>query len=53
MLPWPVKWGVGVVSGGLLYSYLFLAGRRRSRWDEVRRVPYPAGLELRPGRDND
>lgn len=53
MLPWPVKWGVGVVSGGLLYGYLFLAGRRRSRWDEVRPVPHPAGLELEPGRGND
>ena len=26
-LPWPVKWGVGVGSGVLLYSYLLLAGR--------------------------
>ncbi len=26
-IPWPVKWGVGLGSGLLLYSYLFLAGR--------------------------
>jgi uncharacterized membrane protein SpoIIM required for sporulation len=26
-LPWPVKWGVGVGSGLLLYAYLLLAGR--------------------------
>jgi uncharacterized membrane protein SpoIIM required for sporulation len=28
LLPWPVKWSVGIGSGILLYSYLFLAGRR-------------------------
>ncbi|MEJ2746619.1 MAG: stage II sporulation protein M [Anaerolineae bacterium] len=28
-IPWPVKWGVGLVSGVLLYSYLLLAGRER------------------------
>jgi uncharacterized membrane protein SpoIIM required for sporulation len=28
-LPWPVKWGVGLVSGVILYSYLFLAGREK------------------------
>jgi uncharacterized membrane protein SpoIIM required for sporulation len=28
-IPWPVKWGVGLVSGILLYSYLLLAGRER------------------------
>lgn len=27
-LAWPVKWGVGLGSGALLYSYLLLAGRR-------------------------
>lgn len=27
-LPWLVKWSVGIVSGIVLYSYLFLAGRR-------------------------
>ncbi len=27
-IPWPVKWAVGIGSGILLYSYLFLAGRR-------------------------
>ncbi len=26
-LPWPVKWGVGVGSGALLYGYLLVAGR--------------------------
>lgn len=26
-IPWPVKWGLGVGSGLLLYSYLLLAGR--------------------------
>jgi len=26
-LPWPVKWGIGLMSGVILYSYLFLAGR--------------------------
>lgn len=28
-VPWPVKWGVGLGTGVLLYSYLFLAGRER------------------------
>jgi len=28
-IPWPIKWGVGLVSGAILYSYLFLAGRER------------------------
>jgi uncharacterized membrane protein SpoIIM required for sporulation len=27
-IPWPVKWGVGLGSGLLLYSYLLLAGRQ-------------------------
>jgi uncharacterized membrane protein SpoIIM required for sporulation len=27
-IPWPVKWGIGLGSGLLLYAYLFLAGRR-------------------------
>ncbi len=27
LLPWPVKWGVGLGSGVLLYGYLFLGGR--------------------------
>ncbi len=26
-LPWPVKWGVGLLSGLLLYAYLFFSGR--------------------------
>lgn len=29
-LPWPVKWAVGLGSGVLLYTYLFLAGRDRA-----------------------
>lgn len=29
-IPWPVKWGIGVGSGVLLYSYLLLSGRGRS-----------------------
>lgn len=28
-IPWPVKWGVGLGSGALLYAYLLLAGQRR------------------------
>lgn len=28
-LPWPLKWGVGLGSGFLLYTYLFLGGRDR------------------------
>lgn len=31
-IPWPIKWGIGLVSGVLLYSYLLLAGRERRRW---------------------
>lgn len=27
LLPWPVKWAVGTLSGLIFYSYLFLAGR--------------------------
>jgi uncharacterized membrane protein SpoIIM required for sporulation len=30
-IPWPVKWGVGLVSGLLLYSYLLLAGREHGK----------------------
>jgi len=28
-VPWPVKWGIGLGSGLLLYGYLLLAGRRK------------------------
>jgi uncharacterized membrane protein SpoIIM required for sporulation len=32
-IPWPVKWTVGILSGVLLYSYLFFAGReKKSKW---------------------
>jgi uncharacterized membrane protein SpoIIM required for sporulation len=27
-IPWPVKWGIGLGSGVVLYGYLLLAGRR-------------------------
>lgn len=30
-IPAPVKWGVGLLSGALLYSYLLLAGRPRAQ----------------------
>ncbi len=28
-IPWPVKWGIGIGSGILFYSYLILAGREK------------------------
>ncbi len=28
-IPWPVKWGIGIGSGILLYGYLILAGREK------------------------
>lgn len=28
-IPWPVKWGIGLGSGLLLYAYLLLAGRKK------------------------
>ncbi len=31
LLPWPVKWGVGLVTGILLYGYLILAGRKETK----------------------
>lgn len=31
LLPWPVKWGVGILTGVILYSYLLLAGRKSER----------------------
>ena len=30
-IPWPVKWAVGIGTGILLYSYLFLAGREKKK----------------------
>jgi uncharacterized membrane protein SpoIIM required for sporulation len=33
-IPWPVKWAVGIISGLLMYSYLFLAGReKKKKWE--------------------
>jgi uncharacterized membrane protein SpoIIM required for sporulation len=33
-IPWPVKWAVGIGSGLLMYSYLFLAGReKKKKWE--------------------
>jgi uncharacterized membrane protein SpoIIM required for sporulation len=32
-IPWPIKWGIGIGSGILLYGYLLLAGRKKEkRW---------------------
>lgn len=33
-LPWPVKWGMGLGTGALLYGYLLLAGRTPNPGDE-------------------
>ncbi|MCQ3936973.1 MAG: stage II sporulation protein M [Chloroflexi bacterium] len=30
-MPWFVKWGVGILSGVLMYSYLFTAGREKQK----------------------
>lgn len=30
-IPWFVKWGVGILSGVAMYSYLFLAGREKQK----------------------
>jgi uncharacterized membrane protein SpoIIM required for sporulation len=33
-IPWPVKWAVGIGSGLVMYSYLFLAGReKKKKWE--------------------
>jgi uncharacterized membrane protein SpoIIM required for sporulation len=29
-IPWPVKWGVGLGTGALLYAYLLLSGREKA-----------------------
>jgi hypothetical protein len=29
VIPWPVKWAVGIGSGIVFYSYLFFAGREK------------------------
>jgi hypothetical protein len=28
-IAWPIKWGVGLLTGIILYSYLLLAGREK------------------------
>jgi len=34
-IPWPVKWTVGILSGIVLYSYLFFAGReKKKKWEQ-------------------
>lgn len=50
-LPWAVKWSVGLITGILLYSYLFLAGRApRLKWHDKQSLK--AGSELStPGSD--
>jgi len=30
-IPWFIKWSVGILSGALMYSYLFLAGREKQK----------------------
>jgi uncharacterized membrane protein SpoIIM required for sporulation len=41
-LPWPVKWGVGLGSGALLYAYLLLGGRgAREKGSRGERVSGP------------
>jgi len=45
LIPWPVKWGVGLVSGVILYSYLFLAGRKRPLSTEIRE---PLAISSKP-----
>jgi uncharacterized membrane protein SpoIIM required for sporulation len=30
-IPWSVKWSVGILSGSLMYSYLFFAGRQKPK----------------------
>jgi uncharacterized membrane protein SpoIIM required for sporulation len=35
MIPWFVKWGIGVGSGVLLYSYLLLSGRERPAFAKI------------------
>ncbi len=33
-IPWPIKWSVGILSGVVMYSYLFLAGReKKKKWE--------------------
>ena len=40
-IPWPVKWSVGIITGLLLYGYLFLAGRRTSAPSQVKEASLP------------
>ena len=30
-IPWPIKWGLGLCTGILLYTYLFMAGRQKKQ----------------------